>query len=929
MAFRRVAKALASRSNVEFSEWMEEIRENCEGAVPANHVNRIAKTVLRKCDPKQYLLSHATIVASVDTYAPKNVKLGRQMVDGVQIDVRWPDYLIKPECHSFINNNCCPPGTMILMGDGTEKPIENIQIGDEVITHTGNARKVTETFIYPHRGQITSIRRRGDTRRLVLTGEHPVHSNRPKRNGAKTYFDERNEFEFVSAGLLQKYDLVHTPKINYMSESDITPGKAKLIGYFLAEGYYYKQNPDRVSRDFKDAFPGINNIPCSLKFALCVDEVYTLASDIVQLLKDEFNVEATIEGHDESHRAIEVTSKRSLELVQFFLKHCGEKAKQKRVSQEVLGLDPSLQKLILQCWLEGDGTVKQTLTGWLSGCTASPALASQLIHMFHRCGIAVGRYHKKSIGIKRVKTLNGGSAIVTDHTKVCESDTITINSVDASRIVEGSWLEQKHKNAASKLKKHNFLSFRDQPDKIITQVLEVQRIPYDGQVHNFETEIDHSYVANGIAVHNSDAWERSLLLSTYRTFVGACNYLEHIQLPALSKGFIVDAIARDTGNSCYIDILVATDRKHTQLISDILSGKISSYSMGCVSLFTTCTRCGNVAADDSQICACIQYLGKGTNWLDNEGNTHKISELIGHVSVPNSNTFIEASWVRNPAFRGAVRRNLLNADMDNLQLSSKIDNAVKIFDMKAPLPAGIGIAKAASMKFAQDQAQDVDEDLGDLDAMLDQGGSDQGGSDESTSQDDSQSQSPDDSDKSDSEKSDKSKSKSKDPIDDLLNDAQKQVLQILIKSLSDKLEPKPEDVGTVAPPIDLEKPNDSLVHSSDNFASVVKRVFAGNKHLINWSIRMHKLVHEGGAIATRKAAVRPVDLIVLSWVEDRCKGRNYPDSLYKIAMHIGSTNIYPSERSHLAACTLQMGRPLTKDEQSFFIRKGKIASFAE
>jgi len=105
MSMRRYAKAIVERRNIAFDEWMEEIRSQNEGAVPKDFIHRTAKTILRKCDPKQFLLSHATIVASVDTYAPKGVKTGRLMNRGCQIDVRWPEFRIRPECHPIINNN--------------------------------------------------------------------------------------------------------------------------------------------------------------------------------------------------------------------------------------------------------------------------------------------------------------------------------------------------------------------------------------------------------------------------------------------------------------------------------------------------------------------------------------------------------------------------------------------------------------------------------------------------------------------------------------------------------------------------------------------------------------------------------------------------------------------------------------------------------
>lgn len=161
--------------------------------------------------------------------------------------------------------------------------------------------------------------------------------------------------------------------------------------------------------------------------------------------------------------------------------------------------------------------------------------------------------------------------------------------------------------------------------------------------------------------NNNDCWERKLLLACFRSFVGGENYVEHLQIPELSKGKIIDAAARDIGDSIYVDILVATDLKHAPLIQAIESGQLQTLSMGCQVSFTTCTKCGNVAADETQLCPHIRFM-KGNTFIDGLGQTRKIAELCGHINAePGSVKFIEASWVANPAFPGAVLRNILSA----------------------------------------------------------------------------------------------------------------------------------------------------------------------------------------------------------------------------------------------------------------------------
>jgi len=158
--------------------------------------------------------------------------------------------------------------------------------------------------------------------------------------------------------------------------------------------------------------------------------------------------------------------------------------------------------------------------------------------------------------------------------------------------------------------------------------------------------------------NNHDSWERKLLLSTFRTFIGGQNYVEHLQIAEMSKGRIIDAAARDIGESIYIDILVATELRHKPLVAAIQSKKLNTLSMGCSVEFTVCSRCGNAAEDETQLCSHIRYM-KGNTFMDGLGKTRKVAELCGHSTNPNSVKFIEASWVANPAFTGAVLRDIL------------------------------------------------------------------------------------------------------------------------------------------------------------------------------------------------------------------------------------------------------------------------------
>jgi len=190
--------------------------------------------------------------------------------------------------------------------------------------------------------------------------------------------------------------------------------------------------------------------------------------------------------------------------------------------------------------------------------------------------------------------------------------------------------------------------------------------------------------------NNLDSWARPVLLKSYKTFVGGHSFVEHVQIEKLSKGRIIDAVARDVGDSIYVDILVANDRKHEDLCAKIASGELSTLSMGCSIDGSTCTKCGHWAADETEFCDHIRYE-KGNVFYDENGGKHRVAELCGDESLDPTGgvTFVEASWVETPAFTGAVARNVVEID------SGKKKAAEKVFASPAPVADPNARKKAA------------------------------------------------------------------------------------------------------------------------------------------------------------------------------------------------------------------------------------------
>lgn len=195
--------------------------------------------------------------------------------------------------------------------------------------------------------------------------------------------------------------------------------------------------------------------------------------------------------------------------------------------------------------------------------------------------------------------------------------------------------------------------------------------------------------------NNGDSWSRDVLLASYRSFIGAHNFQEHVQIEEQSKGKIIDAVARDIGDSVYIDILVATDRKHTQLVSDIESGRLGTLSMGCTTEFTICSFCGNLAVDGTDLCDHIKY-SKLNTFIDDNGKKRVIAELCGHKDYAKNGgvNFIEASWVSVPAFTGAVMRNIMSTP----EVTEKVSNIQEVLNTPPKQWDNLATTKAASVQ---------------------------------------------------------------------------------------------------------------------------------------------------------------------------------------------------------------------------------------
>jgi hypothetical protein len=978
MAFSKYAKARVTNATINQAVW-EDIRAKASIPAPTFDLRKASQVVLQQYDPGQYLLSHCTIIASVDTETPVGMPTGKQMFDGTQIDRKYPDFYITAGTTKYINNNCFVSGTQILMGDGTEKSIEDVKVGDRVVSHTGNVRRVIETFIKPFNGYLSVIRRLGDQRDLEVTPEHPLYAMTPAQtcacgcgtrlnrgsrkaaihrfqdyvrgHGCKERKNPKPDYTWVSAGFLNKGDFLSTPRLQgEVVESGITLGKARLLGYYLAEGYYHRQKRNRLSKKYLGSSSEVS-VPVGIDFALCLDETDTLVSEIQRLLQEEFGVGSSV--NQVSANGVSVYSQQSVELVSFFKSHATEYAKSKKLAEHVLRWPIHLQRELVQGWLEGDGCVQSTAGGWVTVTSASSDLISQMHIILGRLGVFATRGYTRSCGRKRVREANGGFVVTNDPTKVCHTYHLQIGSVHAEALMGGSFLSALFSRSTQGRKK-NSLGFRVRSDRTTFPIRSVTKRFFDGSVYNFETEEDHSYVANGVAVHNCDAWERKLLMSSFRTFIGGENYVEHIQIPELSKGKIIDAAARDIGDSVYVDILIATDRKHRELIAAILDGTLSTLSMGCHVGHTTCTKCGNVAEDETNLCRHIKYE-KGQWFIDASGTRRKVAELCGHISAePGSVKFIEGSWVANPAFVGAVLNKILDpktalmAEQARQKIQVAFSRPVEVFDVNTMQKAArvmtrrnvkaipgdhlaylysgpsLGSLKAPPAFSGSERAsKSLEERLNQINQAYEQSNVHSAQQQDFPGQSDFTDSAPSAAPTEDKEHPFKK------TIDDLYGAIVDEVTKKVKKDLADAGKDKDQSV------IDPNHSNESLIKSALKYPKWIERaqVVAANikDGRAAKSVLAGLILHDVGgweAVAQAKRFRGSEILVMCRLLERTVKKSSLAGDtrIYKTVIAVGGTRSYPNVDDYLTACSEVMGRTPIVSERAQLIEKGKLFS---
>jgi len=525
MAFIKTANAKVQRHSLNVDDWNAIRKGSLKGKVRISSDNN----TISEYSPDKYLLTHCTIIASVDVdeKGPKN-------------DKGW-HYYITPETEKFVNSNqdawqrdlllatyhtfkgaenyCFGPNTKILMSDGTYKFIENVQIGDMVITHEGNTKKVIHTFCRDIAEEVCDIRFDRFKDHILVTKNHPfrsLHIEAPPvsryktgkldshlryrkdaivsaiRNNSGPLADKINvEEKWTQAKNVVSDTFVLGPK-NELGTLHINEDRAVLLGYYLAEGCQLVKTDCIENSHGVVITPGFHETE--------------VVKDILTRVERSFpDTKVSVTPTQSSTWYVRLEGK---EIGQWLLKYGGQHAATKYIHPEVFSWDKGTLLLILSSWLNGDGSLGVDVAGSrMRGHTTSEKLACQMQRISELCGIKCHITFReitgKNIPSGRVFNYMTANGNVISYPIIPRHDLweLFISRDQTEEIRKKSVRWKNYKTQASR-KRSEFGFWNDYR---VHKVTSNNKIIYSGKVYNLEVEDDNSYVIYpGVAVHNCE-----------------------------------------------------------------------------------------------------------------------------------------------------------------------------------------------------------------------------------------------------------------------------------------------------------------------------------------------------------------------------------------------------------------------------------------
>jgi hypothetical protein len=492
-----------------------------------------------------------------------------------------------------LSMGCFLAGTKITMSDGVVKPIEQIAIGDKVLTHTGKTALVKELSKRNYDGMTYSFKVAGLPDVITATAEHPVWSP---------------DLEWIHASHLTDGITLLSPRLDSDITTYVDPSFARMAGFFVAEGsYIYGYDVSNLGKRV------------GLEWSFGPNED-TYADEVVAYIT-KYGLTASKYKRIDRPGTI-VKSYRCENLTDKMFKLVGEYCDQKHLSDEIFTWPVDCQMQFIGAWIDGDGCYSshgKKATKHTTVTTTSIDLQHQLSQLLTNLNIPHSLQDRQ-------------------HTSGFGSEKPALDVV-----IRGDW-QMPFNKVSNKVKRSKLgtWSLTKQSDRgIIRPVTDVVEQEYVGDVYNFEVDHpDHSYVAGGIAVHNCEAGYTDCSICNNRAR-SISQFCQHIKSGNKKKIFKTASGPKMAYERCGDVVFTEISRVDQPADPKALQSEIFSMHIptGDASLFMLAERVNKIEAK----------LFKGAQLLDNDiGECDDILQKIEEIKTTHSDLYRELKKMLDP-----------------------------------------------------------------------------------------------------------------------------------------------------------------------------------------------------------------------------------------------------------------------------------------
>lgn len=354
--------------------------------------------------------------------------------------------------------SCFMKDTLITMADGSQKEIQNIVVGDWVLTAEGNIKPVVNIFVRKYDGNMITLKLYGHYG-LTMTENHKILTNRGYVKSKDLLSDDmvvmtKRPFDDGSRSIFTPSYIDNPQKYVYGKSVITSNGKI-----------WMKQVPENLEKTYElgwvfGAYLAKGNISelSKIRWTWNKNEKDTHIKTLCGYLK-KLGVDSTVKPvKDKQALRVCVYSRGWADL---FKSLCNKGSLNKCPSPELMNGPEEFVRGVLKGWMDGDGFHR-------NGVDIGASISRKLIHSLFGLDISLGKF--SGISVIRGRPYN---------TAKSRYDLYHLNSRrDSTHMCKAG---------------HNC---------IVRRVRLIEKSNFKGLVYNFEVADDHSYIAESIGVSN-------------------------------------------------------------------------------------------------------------------------------------------------------------------------------------------------------------------------------------------------------------------------------------------------------------------------------------------------------------------------------------------------------------------------------------------